>query len=261
MARARRHARWLCSSGVAEERPQTATAHGPRTARRFRLGTALLLFVALAVPCIRHEGVKGGGPRVMITGDSVTELASGALRDRLVDEYAVTFRYQGGQTIHDMVDELEGQVVNQAGVPTAAIVNLGTNDVVQSNPLWRQHFDEMLAVLEPVGCVNLVTVNELLRDSHPIAAAINAAIDEAVAADPERFHRVEWNVDWTGEMGPGDPDDPGPHYYSIYIGPGVHPMLPDGGWAGDGIHQSPEGSLELARRYEEALVGNCGLGA
>src|SRR5690606_14254223 len=137
--------------------------------------------------------------------------------------------------------------------PDAIVLNLGTNDVLQENPAWREAFDDAMGLLAGIACVNLVTVNtqtdEHFGETDVTADGINAAIRAAAAADPERVFVIEWDVDWMGEVARQDPTEP--HYFTVLVENPASPWY--GMYIGDGVHQSPEGSTALARLYRQAL--------
>lgn len=237
-----------------------------------RVGAVVATVGVAVAGCIPYQGNRDG-PRVAIVGDSNTILAAapsalseaGPLRELLHPLFQTTIQAQAGKRIVDMLDELQAQVDNPAGRPDAVVVYLGTNDVMVENPDWRAAFDAMLAVVADVPCVELVTVNtdtDAMRgQTTTTASGINAAIAAAAAAEPDRVHVVPWNVDWTAEMGAPDPAIT-EHPYSVFFPPERlddhwRASFPDGVWLGDGVHQSPEGSMMLARLYRDQLVEDC----
>jgi lysophospholipase L1-like esterase len=206
-----------------------------------------------------------GAPLVAFVGDSTTALAAlpsdlapeGAIAAVFAGDYDIRVEAQFGRTIGDMVDEVEAVVDDAGGPPDVLVVNLGTNDALQGSTEWPAAFDELLSLVADHPCVLLVTVNEtidaLVGPTSSTAASINARIAEAVTA-PNLFH-VDWNEDYRPEGGFTPEAD---HLYSVYAPPealppelrATHPM---GMWVSDGVHQSPEGSVELATRIREVL--------
>ena len=102
-----------------------------------------------------------------------------------------------------------------------------------------------------------MTVNEatgaFVRPGSTTAASINARIAEAATA-PNVFH-VDWNEDWRPEPGSTSGLE---HLFLDYAPPETLPpelraIYPMGMWVGDGVHQSPRGSVELATRIRQVL--------
>lgn len=216
-------------------------------------------------PCPPPGPAGARRPLVAFVGDSTTALAAmptdlapdGALAGAFGDGYRIHVEAQFGQTIGDMLDEVEAVLDDPSGPPDALVLNLGTNDAVQDTTDWPAAFDEMLSLVEDHPCVLLVTVNEstdaFLGSTGTTATSINARIAEAVTA-PNIFH-VDWNEDWGPESGFTPDVD---HFYSVYAPPEALPpdlraSHPMGMWVRDGVHQSPEGSVELANRIRRIL--------
>jgi lysophospholipase L1-like esterase len=221
---------------------------------------------AVEAPC-PPPGAPGDGeaPLVAFVGDSTTALAAaptdrepeGAIAAAFADDYRTRVEAQFGGTIGDLLDELEAVLDDPDGPPDVLVLHAGTNDVVQDTTDWPRALDEVLALVEDLPCVLLVTVNEFtdeyLGEASTTASAINARIAAAVTA-PNIFH-VDWNVDWRREIG-FTPEIP--HLYSVYappevLSPELRTTYPLGMWVPDGVHQSAEGSIELARRIRLVL--------
>jgi lysophospholipase L1-like esterase len=217
-----------------------------------------------AEPELDYQGASGA-PRVAFVGDSTTALAAmptdlmpdGAIADAFAEDYRIHLEAQFGQTIGDMLDEVETVLDDRGGPPDALVVNLGTNDVIEDTTDWADDLDRLLELVADHPCVLLVTVNEstdaFLGPERTTAASINARIAEAVTAP--NVHHVDWNEDWEPESGFTPGID---HFYSVYAPPEALPAElratnPMGMWVRDGVHQSPEGSVELARRIREVL--------
>jgi lysophospholipase L1-like esterase len=193
---------------------------------------------------------------VGFVGDSILGVSADEIDQELRPNYIPTFAAQNGQRIDQMLDELE-VTLTQEKPPSIIVINLGTNDVVQENENWRSSFDQMMEMLSDVPCVGLTQVNEYTDDyygsTNVTAIGINAAIDEAVAANPDRIFKIDFNIDWEGEMQRQNPNEP--HYYSILI---TDPNSPYYGiYIGDGVHPSPEGQQLLAERTLAGLDANC----
>jgi lysophospholipase L1-like esterase len=210
-------------------------------------------------------------PYVAFVGDSITILASspntlspnGAIQEAFNDSYRTRIEAQNGQKIQQMLDEILDVVQDPSGPPAALVLNLGSNNVTQEDPHWKPAFDQMINSVRSIPCVLLVTVNEKTDQIHGrtngTARDINRAIVDTVGTS-KNMYIVTWNEDWGPEMGytPNLPN----HFFSFYSPPESLPpelakAYPNGMWAGDGIHQSPEGSVEMVRRIRDVLDQNC----
>jgi hypothetical protein len=139
---------------------------------------------------------------------------------------------------------LHAQLTDSTGPPDAVVVNLGTNDVLQSlGEAWRPSFDSMISWLVPVPCVVLTTISgwpEVIYEKPPLAATINAAIAAAVTAHPN-MHVVDWGQELLGPNA------------SAYNSDGIHPS-----WSTD-LTDSTRGAYRIAELDLASVRGSCGL--
>jgi len=183
---------------------------------------------------------RAPGPRVTITGDSITDLAAAALRRELSARYSTSILAVPGATMTMMTPYLRDQL---ATGPDVAVIDLGTNDAMTDNPHWARDVAAIRATIAPVPCVELVTVNDTVADrmgsfftrrSVTVGARINAALHEAAAMSPH-VHLVDWKAAVDGDAAPGGPN-----------------VL-----TSDGIHPTPLGQAWLAHHIREAVDRDC----
>ena len=176
----------------------------PRAACRL---LALPLVVALAAACAGSDGTEGrpaarkaadhgyvgraGAPRVVLAGDSITELSRARILATLEDRYRVRVNASSGRRIAGVTPAIARQLATH---PDVAVVNLGTNDMDRENPRWRADLDRMLALVARVPCVEVFTIYD---GDHPPAGAnigtrINARL--AAAAASGSLHLIDWNA-------------------------------------------------------------------
>jgi lysophospholipase L1-like esterase len=164
-------------------------------------------------------------PRVTDVGDSITEMSKSALREIVGPSYRLTIYSRNGTTIHYWLPIIR---LRTSKTPQHDwIVELGTNDAGQSNRHWARDFRNEVAMLSEQPCVILVTVNP--RHDWPIAGAIDTAISNVVAAEPQ-FHVLDWgSYEWSSP-----------------------------GWLmSDGVHPTPAGRAALASLEAAALADDC----
>ena len=180
------------------------------------------------------------GPHVTITGDSITELTEGALRNELAPSYSSSILAVPGATMAVMTPYLRDQL---GSAPDAAVVSLGTNDVLTANPDWARSLATIRAMVASQRCVVFVTVNDTVADRlgaffvrHPvtIGAQINAVLRAAAATSPN-VHLVDWKTAVDADAAPG-----GAATFTV-----------------DGIHPSVIGQAWLAQHIHTALTRDC----
>jgi hypothetical protein len=219
-------------------------------------------FVALSLlastGCIKYEG-NPDGPRVAITGDSITGQSTDAIKARLGSTFQLAIDAQYGQTMGDMLPEVEALATNPYGVPDAIILELGTKDALNENPDWRESFDQMIASVADIDCVVLVGVNRqtdaYYGNNTIVSDGLNAAMDELVASNPEKYKKIDWLEDYDIEAEISAQSAVGPHNFTMFV---VNEDYPDGIWFADRIHLSQqEGYGTLAIIYDQALRDKC----
>ena len=175
------------------------------------------------------------GPKVALIGDSITGLSRERLSAGLGDEYTVEVMGKFGARSDEIIAEVK---VIAASHPSAAVINIGTNDALQRVPAeqTKASVQEILDLLDDVGCRYLVEINNgitdlLTGDSRADEArAINAELD-ALARENPGVKVVEWNA-------------------AIAEHGGVSAVMYDT------VHLSEKGQSLLAETYQEAL-SNC----
>ena len=204
--------------------------------RRLRAVVAPALAVAiLATAC------SGGNTRpvVGVVGDSITVISAPGLESELRG-YALYIRAIDGQRIDEMLPALRAELARH---PKAVVINLGTNDALQSqtHPDWQPGFDTAWRLVESLPCVVYVTVNtaaDTLYSHGTVAADINTAI-RTLAREHHNIRIVDWNAAvhedpslLSGAKGPGDSIHPysrsswhwlGDNYRDALLACGVHP--------------------------------------
>jgi lysophospholipase L1-like esterase len=246
------------------ERHNIDTLKGGRNLNTLRrkVGAAFVALGLLASSgCIEYEG-NPEGPRVAIAGDSMTGLAIDEIEAKFHPELQTVIDAQNGQRIDQMLAEIEAMVTNPLGKPDVMILALGTNDMIQENPNWRESLDQMIALVADIECVVLVGVNEATDRSRGnntlVSEGLNSALDDLAASNPDKYKRAHWleKYDWEEEWIAQNPD--GPHYFSFFY---VSPDFPDGIWIGDGIHESLEGQVVLAQDMYDGVKQCSNLGS
>lgn len=136
------------------------------------------------------------GPRVALVGDSITDGARNELDAALGDAYELEIVGRFGKR----TEEVEPEVAALAtSTPSAVVINLGTNDVLQRVPTERAaaSLDRMVAALGEADCVLVVTINESMTVSGTSftdgARALNARIEQ-IADAHDNASVVDWNA-------------------------------------------------------------------
>jgi hypothetical protein len=176
---------------------------------------------------------KPNGRRVPVVGDSITVFAGHDIATALRPTYRAQIQAVIGQRIDQMLPTVRNDVAQH---PYAIVVNLGTNDVLQARTRsgWRTSFNEMVAALAPVPCVELTTISTLVSapTAEPVVASqINDAIASAIASH-KNFHVVDWNA-------------------AVHEVNGTSLLIPDH------VHPSASGDLRLAALTRHALDTDC----
>lgn len=200
-------------------------------------GAGLVLTFVLLVGALL-PGPNRSGDSVVVLGDSITEFGQDHLRNDLGDEYELTVDGVFGARTGDRLDAAAAIAATR---PDQVVVNLGTNDVVVGTPLdkVRRDIDTILAELDSVECVHVVTVGEnLISDGIPLpraGAAVNAQLAEVTAEHPNAT-LMHW--DRLQDAAARRRDDPQALLF-------------------DGIHPDGDGLAALAEGYADVL-SDCG---
>jgi hypothetical protein len=178
-------------------------------------------------PAPRDTTTTSSGPRVLIFGDSISQVASPDVNAALGTRYKLTTnaRYRSTR--------------GTEARPDAAIIELGSDAALLGTQSWQPDLDAILATVRPVACVAFVTVSPVedyyfttLTHQRPrnIAAKWNAALRAAVGRDPH-FHLVDWAAVAT----------------------------PEAGFVYDGTHPTELGRAWLVAQYRKVLDQQCRL--
>lgn len=156
------------------------------------------IFALLAVLTVALSACYSGNPLgtpVGIVGDSITWLSQGPI-DSDFANYSYDVRSYPGATMAQMLPQLQ-QVM--AENPTDVLINAGTNDVhlyATYGDGWKASLFYESMVAQPAPCVILTTVlteADGFIGGQPIAEAVNAGIEQSVAAN-HNFHLLDWNA-------------------------------------------------------------------
>jgi lysophospholipase L1-like esterase len=223
------------TSGGADEVDERSLCSSRR--RRRGLLAAVVGAVLLVPAGIEVAGMATRRPKptVAVVGDSITVLAGHDISAALSHGYRSDVKAQLGKRIDQMLPALAEALRSH---PFGVVVNLGTNDAMQSDthPDWRSGFARMVALVAPGRCVVLTTISTLLPGSarRTVAAQINGAIAGAVSSH-QNFHVVDWNAAVRGENG------------GSLLAP-------------DRVHPSRIGQLTLAARSRAVVDDDCANG-
>jgi lysophospholipase L1-like esterase len=140
-----------------------------------------------ASAAVRTQRDQSRGPKatddVAMVGDSITETSEAALRDAIGSSYKLNIRARGGYRVQEMEPYAIELSTTQ---PEQVIINLGTNDVLQSWPLDESTttLERMIKSFAGAKCIHIVTVNE------KIDPARTAGVQERAAAFNVEIHRL-----------------------------------------------------------------------
>ena len=201
------------------------------------LAVALYLWPNAGTSTAANDSVTiSSGPRVLVYGDSISNVARPEVNAALGTRYALTTRVHVGTT-HGLSNALREQVALTD--PDAVIVELGTSYALAGDEGWQQDFDAILDTVRPINCVAFVTVSPAAdqafsrahaHEQRDVAAQWNAALKSAVQSD-SHFHLVDWGSAAT--LAPGFVDD--------------------------GTHPTDKGKVWLIAQYRNVLDQQCHL--
>lgn len=204
-------------------------------ARRRRLRRTLVpAMCTLAAPVLLATaagcGLSGGGPTVLLFGDSLTVLVGDDVKRLAGDEFDVEVSGTWGVRIDEVLDVAADLA---ADPPDQVVINLGTNNVLQRHDVTATAADleSLLQVFDGSDCVYVVNINERINrmgeDYATDAAAVNAEL-RRLAERRLDTHIIDWNAI-------------------------VAEHADDGIISDDGVHPDPEGVELLADAYLDAL--------
>ena len=190
---------------------------------------------AVGTVLIRDTTYRGlaSGPKVTVTGDSITYISGPAIQTELASNYQSWITGVPGATMAGMTPDLQVQVASN---PHAVVINLGTNDVGADNPNWQADLNTILAATATTACVEFVTLNDTIANyfaslnlGHTVTlgTTINAALHDA-ANTRANTHLVDWKTAVDADIAPG-----GPH---VLLSDGIHPTAIGQQWLATHIH-------------------------
>lgn len=195
------------------------------------LALVALAAVLVAVALVVRARAERGEP-VAVIGDSITEVSAPAIRGELRPEWNPELAALSGRRVAELQGDAERLA---ADAPEQAIVNLGTNDVLQSYPLDQSMLDyaALLDTLRGVRCVHVVTLNEQMVPADGVgerARAFNVRLRQLAAE--RRLDVVDWSAVVADELAAGEPN---------------------GAVLTDTVHPTAIGQRLLAEQYADAL--------
>lgn len=157
-----------------------------------------LVLGATVVLATRSSSPDAAEPteRVVLLGDSITELSGSTLEERLGDRWALLVDGQSGATVAQRIPAAERAAADD---PRQVIVNLGTNDVtLLLDPAASVgQLRDLLDLFPDAACLHVVTVGEGIeingRRYAEEAAAYNEGLRSLAAADP-RITVLDWDA-------------------------------------------------------------------
>jgi lysophospholipase L1-like esterase len=192
--------------------------------------------IVLAAALLAVAGCGNDGDPVFVLGDSITALGDPVLHETLAT-YDLNIAGKFGDTIEGRMAAAQ---LGAASKPRQAIINLGTNDVLDgvAPATSAAAIDQMVAMFADARCVHVATINRNL-DQHgnrPVAAidALNAAI-EALPDQHDNVDVIRWDEIQADAAADGNPA-------ALTI---------------DGVHPDDAGQQALVDAYADALDG-CG---
>jgi len=210
-------------------------ASSSKRTRAWRWWAAAVVLVALIVatliftrPPSKYSGPEGA-PRVLVVGDSITVLSTGAIRQTLGSKARLRIEAQFGKRTDEMVSRLKSGIDDPAGKPAAIIINLGTNDALQKRPTAEADYLNLVHAAEKAPCIVLTTVN--------------------VQGDPAGGEVVRRLNAMTNSIAAGNPKVRVADWQQI-ITSNPQLLLPN-----DQVHPGVEGSQALADLYARTLSG------
>jgi len=146
--------------------------------------------------CSSIVGYRGNshGPKVAVIGDSITVQMQASLRAFFEPEFRLLVKAKSGQRIDQQLPALRSVLHTIAGPPDRIVIDLGTNDALQSHAGAIGHLATAMALVVHVKCVVWVTINRNADTNHAtVAGQINQALLASTASHPN-FRILDWNA-------------------------------------------------------------------
>jgi GDSL-like Lipase/Acylhydrolase family len=190
---------------------------------------AVMVVVTFVAVVKRHSAA----PTVEVVGDSITFFAGRDITAAIGAKYHSDVHSGIGRRIDEMLPALQAAVRKH---PFALVVNLGSNDARQArtHPDWLSGFEQMTALLIPMRCVLVTTINTRM-EGQPGTNIVATEIDQAITATVTAHHNLHV-VDWNA---------------AVHGTNGTNLLTPDQ------IHPSGPGQLILASLVRTALSSDC----
>jgi len=153
---------------------------------------------------------RSAKPKVVLLGDSITDMSSPVLQDALGNRYSLVISGVPNARADDREPDVPALAATK---PDQVVINLGTNDLLKNASL-----DEAVASLTRIGgsftsasCVHLVTLNESMvdfnqPDLHQRSVTLNERL-RALAAE-HGWHVIDWNAAAQAYEATGEKDGP-----------------------------------------------------
>jgi hypothetical protein len=200
--------------------------------RLINVGCACLATAALA-SCSSASGATG---TVGVVGDSITQRATTDLRSTVKGVH-LEIEALPGHTVRSMTPYVESDIMHGPdGPPQSIFINLGTNDIIHSNPDWETNWNTLMKDTASVPCKVLFTISSVVdayghHPPGPTSEDFNRVIESAHDADPAHVHIIDWNA-------------------AVHANFGLIEL--------DGVHPTHEGEAWIARHIGSTLKNVCG---
>ena len=161
------------------------------------VAAVLLAVIALALVGTRLVALDDE-PSLAVVGDSITVVSSGVLAEQLGPDHDVDMAAALGVTVEQMQDEATTLATRE---PVQAVIELGSNDVLQDVPLATStaQLEQMVSTFRDAGtrCVHVVNVSTVMQRNDGRWTGESAerfnAMSAALAASDDAVVIVDWN--------------------------------------------------------------------
>ena len=188
------------------------------------LGCVGLAAAAVLAGC---SSAGGATATVGIVGDSITNRSVTSIRSDVKGAH-LEIEALNGHTVRSMTPYAESDIMKAPdGPPQSIFINLGTNDIIHSNPRWESDWITLMKDTASVPCTVLFTISSVVdayghHPPGPTSQDFNRVIENAHRADPSRVHIIDWNAAVHADFGLIELD-------------GVHPTRKGEAWIGQHI--------------------------